>query len=156
VTAQAGRNVVAVVAIATVAAAVAFGLVRLGPPSDERSRMLDERRLDDLRLLARSVDLHWTRDGRLPDSLTVLSDSSTQGASLSDPATDEPYLYRVLTESTFELCGRFETDWVRPDADPFWSHPPGRHCFELQVREVRRQRDRDSASQELTETGREH
>ena len=138
-TGPARRHVVAVVASATVAAAVVFGLVRLGPPSDERSRRLDERRIEDLDRLARSVDLHWTRDGDLPAALNALSDAAVARATLSDPGTGQPYGYRVLTASTFELCGHFETDWSPRLSDEFWSHPPGRFCFELDVREVRRQ-----------------
>ena len=132
------RNVVAVAAIAVVGTAVVVGLVRLGPPSDERSRRLDEQRIEDLDRLARSVDLHWTRDGSLPLSLGALSDAAVPGARFSDPGTSQPYGYRVLGDSTFELCGRFETDWSARSSDEFWSHPPGRFCFELDVRAVRR------------------
>ncbi len=132
------RNVVAVAAIAVVGTAVVVGLVLLGPPSDERSRRLDEQRIEDLGRLARSVDLHWTRDGSLPLSLGALSDAAVPGARFSDPGTSQPYGYRVLGDSTFELCGHFETDWSARSSDEFWSHPPGRFCFELDVREVRR------------------
>lgn len=132
------RNVVAVAAIAVVGTAVVVGLVRLGPPSDERSRRLDEQRIADLGRLARSVDLHWTRDGSLPLSLGTLSDAAVTGARFTDPGTSQPYDYRVLGDSTFELCGHFETDWSARSSDEFWSHPPGRFCFELDVREVRR------------------
>ena len=100
---------------------------------------LDERRIEDLDRLARSVDLHWTRDGDLPAALNALSDAAVARATLSDPGTGQPYGYRVLTASTFELCGHFETDWSPRLSDEFWSHPPGRFCFELDVREVRRQ-----------------
>ena len=132
------RNVVAVAAIAVVGTAVVVGLVRLGPPSDERSRRLDEQRIEDLGRLARSVDLHWTRDGSLPLSLGALSDAAVPGARFSDPGTSQPYGYRVLGDSAFELCGQFETDWAARSSDEFWSHPPGRFCFELDVRAVRR------------------
>ncbi len=132
------RNAVAVVAIAAVGTAVVVGLVQLGSPSAERSRRLDEQRVEDLDRLARSVDLHWTRDGSLPASLGVLSDATVPGARLSDPGTSQAYGYRVLGDSTFELCGRFETEWSEPASDEFWSHPPGRFCFELDVLEVRR------------------
>lgn len=132
------RNVVAVVATAAASTAVVVGLVRLGPPSAERDRRLDAQRVEDLGRLARSVDLHWTRDGSLPAALGVLSDATVPGARFSDPGTRQPYGYRVLGDSTFELCGHFETNWSEPSADEFWSHPPGRFCFELDVREVRR------------------
>ena len=83
-----------------------------------------------------------TRDGELPASLNELSDAAVPGVRLDDPETGQPYGYRVLTGSTFELCGHFETDWSPRQAEEFWSHPPGDFCFELDVREVRRRRER--------------
>ena len=133
------RNVVGVVAIVTVAAAVVFGLVLLGSRSEERSRRLDERRIEDLGRLARSIAQHWTRTGRLAASLSVLSEAPLPGPSSSDPATGQPYGYRALTGSTFELCGFFETDRSQPFQEEFWSHPAGRYCFALDVRDVRRE-----------------
>ncbi len=133
------RNLVGVLAIAGVATAVVYGLMRLGPPSVERERRLDERRVEDLREIANAVDLHWTRRGNLPAALDTLPDTVASDASFSDPATGQSYEYRVLTESTFELCASFGTDWLRPSLDLFWSHPTGRHCFDLDVREVQRE-----------------
>ena len=105
------RNTLGVLAVAVVAAAVVYGLFRVGPPSDERERRLDKRRIEDLRSIARAVDLHWTRHGNLPAALDLLSDATVQDVTFGDPESGEPYEYRVLTDSTFELCGSFGTDW---------------------------------------------
>ena len=140
-TALSPGNLVGVLAIAVVAVAVVYGLMRVGPPSIERERRLDERRVEDLREIADAVDLHWTRRGSLPEALDSLPDTVASDASFSDPATGQSYEYRVLTESTFELCAIFGTDWLRPSMDVFWSHPTGRHCFDLEVREVQREED---------------
>ena len=131
-TAPSPRNLVGVLAIVVVAVAVVGGLMRVGPPSVERERRLDERRVEDLREIADTTDLHWTRSGSLPAALD---------ASFSGPATGQSYEYRVLTESTFELCASFGTDRLRPSMDVFWSHPTGRHCFDLAVHEVQRDED---------------
>ena len=132
------RYLVGVLAIAAVAVAVVGGLMSVGPPSVERERRLDERRVDNLREIADAIDLHWTRRGNLP---AALDDTVASDASFSDPATGQSYEYRVLTESTFELCASFGTDELRPSLEVFWSHPVGRHCFELEVREVQRDED---------------
>ena len=145
---------VVVVAIAAVGTAVVIGLVRLGPPSEERSRRLDEQRIEDLGRLARSVDLHWTRDGSLPLSLGTLSDAAVPGARFNDPGTSQPYGYRVLGDSTFELCGHFETDWSARSSDEFWSHPPGRFCFELDAREVRRRGEEQRSTAPIVDQSR--
>ena len=140
-TARSPRNLVGVLAVVVVAVAVVYGLMRVGPPSVERERRLDERRVEDLRKIADAIDLHWTRRGSLPVALGALSDTVASDASVSDPATGQSYEYRVLTESTFELCASFETDRSRPSLDVFWSHPMGRHCFDLEVREVQREEE---------------
>ena len=142
-TALSPRNVVGVIAIAVVAVAVVGGLMRVGPPSVERERRLDERRVEDLRLIADAIDLHWTRSGSLPPSLDALPDTVASDASFSDPASGQSYEYRALTESTFELCASFGTDELPPSLEVFWSHPVGRHCFDLEVREVKRDEDED-------------
>ena len=136
------RTTVGVVAVAVVAMSVVYGLTRVGSPSDERKRRLDERRVEDLRGIARAVDLHWTRHGSLPASLHELSDATVRDVALNDPERGEPYEYRVRAASAFELCGFFGTDWSEPSIEVFWTHPMGRHCFDLEVREVRR-RDAD-------------
>ena len=140
-TAPSLRTLVGVIAIAVVAAGVVYGLMRVGPPSIERERRLDERRVDDLRQIADAIDLHWTRRGSLPAALDALPDPVASDASFSDPATRQSYEYRILTESTFELCASFGTDRLRPSTDVFWSHPTGRYCFDLEVREVQREED---------------
>lgn len=137
------RTTTGVVAVAVVAAAVVYGFTQIGPPRDERERRLDERRVDDLQGLARAVDLHWTRHGGLPTSLQELSDGAVRELTLNDPERDEHYEYRVETASAFELCGVFGTNVSEPSADVFWTHPVGRHCFNLEVREVRRDADQD-------------
>ena len=80
------RTAVGVVDVAAVAMSVVYGLTRVGSPSDERERRLDERRVEDLRGgIARAVDLHWTRRGSLPASLHELSDATVRDVALNDP-----------------------------------------------------------------------
>jgi hypothetical protein len=141
VTSPSRRTAVGVVTVAAVAIAVVYGFTRVGLPRDERERRLDERRIEDLRRVARAIDLHWTRHGSLPAALDALSESTVEDVTFNDPESEEPYEYRVETPSTFELCGSFGTDWLDPSVDLFWSHPMGHHCFDLVVREVKRERD---------------
>jgi len=133
------RTTVGAVAVAVVAMSVVYGLTQVGLPSDERKRRLDERRVEDLREIARAVDLHWTRHGSLPASLHELSDATVRDVALNDPERGESYEYRARAAATFELCGSFATDWSAPSAEVFWTHTIGRHCFDLEVREVQRQ-----------------
>ena len=118
---------------ACVLVAIAAGLVLIGPPSAERSRRLDMMRLSNLRQLARGVDLYWGREKALPPSLATLSTvPDALFGSTMDPSTGEPYAYRVLDGSRYELCATFETAGDEGNyGDRFWSHGAGRKCFEL-------------------------
>ena len=159
----AGTTVFSGLAIGAVVVAVVGGLIVLGPPSEERARRLDERRVEDLRGITRGVDLYWTRHGRLPSSLGDLSSESGVSVSAGDPGTAQAYELRVLDAATYELCASFErTSAVgRPDQSPtyigvlpapqdpgdsvdraqdvsedFWSHGVGRRCFWMDAQEV--------------------
>jgi hypothetical protein len=118
---------------ATVLAAIVAGLVLIGPPSAERSRRLDLIRLADLRQLARGVDIYWGREKTLPPSVETLATvPDALLRSTMDPSTGEPYSYRALGGSRYELCATFEAAGDDGSySDRFWSHGAGRKCFEL-------------------------
>jgi len=118
------------IASVAVTAAIAAGLILIGPPSAERSRRLDEVRVGDLTQLASGIDLYWQREGTLPasvDALATVPDAVFR--STMDPSTSEPYAYRSVDNSRYELCASFEGDGE--SRDHFWSHGAGRKCFGL-------------------------
>lgn len=137
----AARKVVAGVAIAAVVLAVGAGLFLLDSPARQRMRRLDGRRVEDLRLIAESVDLFYTRHERMPASLEELAREPGVSVRAHDPTTAEPYEYRALGERSYEVCAVFdvgtaeEPEWRRGG---FWAHGAGRHCFELEARRVPR------------------
>lgn len=123
--------------ISAVAAAIVAALVVLGPPREHRARRMDERRVDDLTSLGRATDLYWSRHGKLPANLGDLAPEPGWDLATQDPETQQLYEYRVLGDDRYELCARFQQPSARP-SPTFWSHPAGRHCFALEVREVTR------------------
>ena len=151
--APAGTTVLIGLAIGAVVVAVVAGLMVLPPPSEERTRRLDERRVEDLRGIARAMDLHWTRHGRLPAAVGDLAREPGVRVSTRDPGTGQDYELRLLDEPTYELCAIFERA-TADSGDPaggaedvsedFWSHGAGRRCFRLDAQEVppREQRQR--------------
>jgi len=120
------------VVVIVVAGVVAAALVMLGPPSEERARQLDRRRVGDLGQLSRSVQAYVDRHRGLPPTLQALSDEP--GVQLErDPETGASYDYQVLDASRYQLCAQFaaasEDNELRT-----WSHGPGRQCFVQSVK----------------------
>ena len=132
------------VSAVAVAIAIVAGFWLLGSPGQQRLRSLDSERINDLTQIA--SELAYTVDNpggskpapplpeQFPDSVTTRTD-------LTDPVTREPYEYRRLSDSSYELCATFATDskaqdntqptGLSPSINARWSHPVGRHCFEI-------------------------
>ena len=137
----AGQHVVIGLVIVVVVVAVVSGLVLLGPPTEGRTRRLDDRRVDNLREITRALDFYWTRHARLAASLDELSREPGVSLNSRDPTTAELYDYRVLGATTYELCAHFQRDSAEGSqglGKDFWSHGAGRQCFQLEARDIRR------------------
>lgn len=127
----------AVAACVIVVAAIVGGLIVVGGPGEARLEKLDTARLDDLRAIDRAAEQALTQTGTLPPSLDSLAAVAHLTLDqLSDPETSEPYEYRVLSDSTAEVCATFaHADGVvvplAHRSDIGGDHPAGRHCFTL-------------------------
>jgi len=131
------RNVAAVVAIVVVVAAVATGLVMLGPPSEQRALVLDERRVASMQALRSAIETYWHDHGRLPGSIAELVQANqVLVADTKDPVTNREYRYRAVTGNSYELCADFERPSPLERAPlPFSTHGAGTRCFDLHVGE---------------------
>ena len=131
-----GRHILAGALAIVVASAIGMGIALLGPPSQERARRLDDRRVEELRRISSSVHLFHTRHDRLPASREELSKEPGVILETRDPVTDEPYGYRVVDSMTYELCAIFDRESTESRAS-FWSHGAGKQCFTLKAEESR-------------------
>jgi hypothetical protein len=123
-----------------VALAVAWGFYLVGSPTTRRHQRFDQQRLEDLQTIAREIHaLVVDREDAtklkqpLPESLAEAAKRALdERLNARDPQTGEPYGYTVKSETTYELCAKFsrERNW---DSPVFWNHPPGRHCFTINV-----------------------
>lgn len=143
--ASTGTTVFIGLASVVVVVAVVAGLIMLPAPGEERTRRLDERRVEDLRGVAGAMDMYWTRHGSLPASMAELASESGVRISTRDPGNEQEYELRVLDAATYELCASFErtsADSAEPDrraqdpSEDFWSHGVGRQCFRLEAQDV--------------------
>ncbi|MEO8634655.1 MAG: hypothetical protein ABI587_05185 [Gemmatimonadales bacterium] len=127
-----GRHLLAAVITAIAVVAVGVGVYVAGSPAEARLHRLDERRIEDLQMARRLIDLYWTQHGLLPATLDSLTRSPIDTARLHDPVTGGPYVYRPSADSAYELCADFarpsETGW-RGLPEENWQHPAGRGCF---------------------------
>ncbi len=143
-----GRQAFITLVVVAVVASVLGGLFLLGSPEKAHERVVDTRRIADIRAIASAVDLYWTRQGRLPASLAELSHEQGIRINALDPETKQPYGYRVLGQKRYELCAEFagkaaqEGD-IAPDdfgyvaPSDFWAHGAGKQCFRLQPKAIK-------------------
>jgi hypothetical protein len=124
------------VAAIVVVAAIFAGIVALGPPSEERARRLDSRRVSDLQRLSSAVLYYRNHKERLPASLDELSSLANVSVDVRDPERDQPYGFRVLDDMSYQLCAMFareSKEEQRSHGREFWAHGAGTHCFTLKV-----------------------
>lgn len=130
-TAPSGNQLLAGILVVVVVTVVGAGVAMLGPPSEERARRLDDRRVSDLRRIALAVHLFNMRHQRLPVSVEELSGEPGVSLDAGDPATKERYPYRVIDFRSYEVCASFDHGSGEARAAGFWSHGSGRQCFTL-------------------------
>ena len=129
-----------IVTLAVVGGSIIASLFVLGPPTDERARRLDRRRVTDLQAIKAATDLYWTRHQRLPESLSELTEEPGVTLRVADPDDGEPYGYRTLDTLRYEVCARFQRESEQITRNPeraLWSHGVGPRCFELDAEEIR-------------------
>ena len=128
--------VFSVVLSVVVVGAVVWGVALVGTPGAARLSRLDQRRLEDLQTIFREVqslcrdpDIKDALKRSLPRTLDELAAlARSERISLNDPETGLGYEYTVKDGRSYELCATFSLE-RDSDAEVFWNHPPGRHCF---------------------------
>ncbi|WP_411832141.1 hypothetical protein [Pseudoxanthomonas mexicana] len=126
-----GHALVALAGVAIVGAVIA-ALMAMGSPAAQREARLDERRIDDLRRIARGIDQHVRQHEALPPDLATLAGQPGTRLSLADPATARPYRYSPEAGLRYRLCAVFATDSAQAAerwTDSEWAHGRGEHCF---------------------------
>jgi len=127
---------IAALAVAAVLTAIGLGLQAIGTPANSRLRRFDERRVEDLRAATEDITTYWTNHHSLPTALDSLGPSIAAATPLRDPADGTAYEYRVLGDSTYELCASFARASEasgRGALSDAWQHGPGHQCFRRHV-----------------------
>lgn len=136
-------TILAGILLATMFGGVVAGFFIIGTPATQRKRRFDEQRVQNLQMMQNQVINYWTQKGVLPSDTSLLNDSISGFVIPTDPKTNQVFGYRIINQSTFELCADFET--VNDSSksmlegqyyDSFnqsWNHKAERTCFNRQI-----------------------
>lgn len=126
-----------------VAASIVSGFLVAGSPLEARAAGLDDRRQNELEVIAEGVDTHYQVRGELPATLGELSQlRQARVTIITDPVTGFAYEYRTTGERSFELCATFDTEetaegdvrrWRSQWKQRYWTHTVGRNCYALEA-----------------------
>ncbi|HEY7729163.1 MAG TPA: DUF5671 domain-containing protein [Candidatus Eisenbacteria bacterium] len=124
---------------AAVVASLVAGLFLVGSPRQERLRKIDAARVEDLIRISWAVGSYQREHRALPDSLGAVAGLPLGGVgSVADPVTGEPYGYRIVDSSRYELSATFDTvdstlerTGVLTGESRFWRHGAGRWTYIL-------------------------
>lgn len=124
-----------VMSVALVSIITGFSIV--GSPGYERAQRLDEQRIYELRDLDRLIQSYYEEKSALPAHLEEINTNFSGQRLPRDPETKAPFEYKVLTQTSFELCANFKTkpaqgSWFSEN-DSNWKYVPGKMCFTRQA-----------------------
>jgi len=107
-----------------------WGFSYIGAPHSQRTLRADRKRVQDLSQLATNINNTWNANGhKLPEHLDEI-----HNVALADPITRTEYEYHPKEGNRYELCATFTLSSRQNEGAPnagAWSHPAGRHCFEM-------------------------
>jgi hypothetical protein len=131
---QANSGKVLSILAALVAVAAVTTSIWLNPPSENRARSLDQKRVDGLNCTENAISKYYDIHHALPADLKALDSEKHQPiqANWHDPETQQPLEYEIKGEKSYSLCARFarSSDWQSPDDYDFKKHSAGRDCFD--------------------------
>jgi len=116
---------------ASVILAVVTGLMLSGTPKNQRKVSFDIERVNDMRGLTYHIENFRNDHARLPLSLEQMVDGSALEALPRDPESNMNYMYIVVSQNTYRLCGDFNLASQVNDQATFWDHEAGYHCYEV-------------------------
>jgi len=125
--------------LAAVVAIAAVGYsIWLNPPSENRARALDQKRLGNLAQTEIAIEAYYTIHHALPADLKALDgkDNRLMPPNWRDPETQRPFDYEIVDQTSYRLCAVFARQSEKGD-NPYVSmqkqHNAGRDCFQYNV-----------------------
>ncbi len=138
--------------IAVVLVTLGFGFWFAGSPMKARWLAQDDLRVRDLANISRRVQRYYSDKGILPESLVVCdANPNTFVEQKQDRITGQPYLYRIVDTTHFEVGASFSLPsesgnpralfgkggYVSRDEIGFWEHSAGTKRFAIDATKLR-------------------
>lgn len=103
---------VAGLASVLVVVGVIWGIIIAGSPWTERLKKFDTQRASHLSALDSAITRYANSNNKLPSNLEELKNKDTDMYSVrvmstTDPDTEKPYEYKIVSDSVYELCATF-------------------------------------------------
>ncbi|MEK7179873.1 MAG: DUF5671 domain-containing protein [Patescibacteria group bacterium] len=120
---------------------IAMSFMIMGSPMKQRALKIDEQRVQGLQSVQYETINYWQQKGKLPLTVNDLQDSLSYFTVPLDPQTKEPYVYKKISDLSFELCAKFTLPseenakiYARyPEpvglSNDQWKHDAGEQCF---------------------------
>lgn len=126
------------VIVAVALASIIGSFFIIDSPNTARMKKYDQQRVNDLSGLDNLINVYYNENKKVPADL-----SEPRFGQFADPATSEPYGYRAIDQTTYELCADFDLavedernteSYYYGYGDKNWYyHDAGRQCFTSQV-----------------------
>lgn len=143
------ERLLAIAATVVIIAAVIAGIVLTEGPGTARAERFDQERLNNLSALAQLINDHFNSHDVLPETIGAFSDDASYERISTDPRTNAPYPYTILSETSYRLCATFETNgphefgiygriaWdlaaTPPTVEPRTIEGSGEQCFVISI-----------------------
>lgn len=137
------------VALLVVATVTVFAFTKIETPQEVRSAKLDSEQVSDLQAIQSRIEVYYQENSMLPGTIAEAYPTSNIPVA---PGDRKAYEYKVIDDSSYELCAYFATESSNPDeriATPVidkrsalevsnynWEHGIGDKCFKRTIVEV--------------------
>jgi hypothetical protein len=107
---------------------IALGFYNSGSPKLQRRLAIDRERVERLRQIAGQIQGRKELPAKVDDLRSMY-------IRVGDPETDQPFDYKLIDATHYELCATFSEaseDWqLSPNSRSHWAHPAGRYCYAI-------------------------
>lgn len=128
------RKLSAIVTSVCIVIAIILGFSVIGSPRTQRLMNYDALKISNLQSISNQISYYYERNKVLPSNLKVLETDPYMYMynGTIDEQTGVPYVYRIISPTSYELCATFNFDSVtsRKTTYGVWStYTKGESCF---------------------------